>query len=91
MRKGKSLVFGLLMLLCVGGAGQAAESPVAVSPGSLTGAVIADACPTFSWGSTPGAGSYELVVYLLGDEGEEAELALRETLAGSVYCLDKDD
>jgi len=45
--------------------------------------VIGDACPTFSWGSVNGAKSYELVVYRIGAEGEEAEPVLRQAIAGS--------
>ena len=45
MREGR-LVLGLLMSLCVVAAGLAAQVPVSVSPGSLTGTVIGDACPT---------------------------------------------
>ncbi len=62
----------------------AAERPVAVSPGSAsTVALIGDGCPTFSWGAADGAKSYELVVYRLAEEGEEAQPVLSETLAGS--------
>ena len=38
----------------------AAEPPVAVSPGSATGTVVGDACPTFNWGIVEGAKFYEL-------------------------------
>ena len=57
---------------------------MAVSPGSATGALIGDACPTISWGSVEGAKSYELAVYRIREAGEEAEVVLRETFAGSV-------
>jgi len=46
--------------------------------------VIGDPCPTFSWGSVEGAKSYELVIYRLREEGEEARPVLRQTFAGSV-------
>jgi len=59
------------------------SKPVAVSPGSATGALIGDACPTFSWGGVPEAKSYELVVYRVEEESEEAEPELRENLSGS--------
>lgn len=62
----------------------AAETPVAVSPGDTSKlALIGDTCPTFSWGSVEGARSYELVVYRLGDDSEEAKPVLQETFAGS--------
>jgi hypothetical protein len=84
-------VFGALALaaaLSVGSstsarAAQPEGRPVAVSPGSATGSVIGDACPTFSWGAVPEASSYQLVVYRVGDS-EDAEPVLRETFAGSV-------
>ena len=64
------------------------ERPTAVSPGSPAGAGelvdAASACPTFSWGSVAEARSYELVVYRLGEAGEEAEPVLRQSFAGSV-------
>jgi hypothetical protein len=62
------------------------EAPVAVSPGDAsTRALVEDRCPTFSWGTIEGARSYELVVYRLGEEGEEEEKepVVRENLAGS--------
>ncbi|MCP4203900.1 MAG: DUF1566 domain-containing protein [bacterium] len=76
--------FGILLLVSVQAAGASAPHPVAVSPGSPTGSMIGDTCPTFSWGSVAGARSYELVVYRLGDGGEEAEPVLRQSFAGSV-------
>ena len=74
-------VFVLVSAPASGAGGQCA---VAVSPGSAAGARIADPCPTFSWGEVPRARSYELVVYRLGEAGEEAEPALRRSFAGSV-------
>ena len=76
----------------------AAEAPVAVSPGSSTGTLIAASCPTFSWGQVKGAESYELIVYRVGDHGEEAETVLHQRLDGAVgswtpaleRCLDRD-
>ena len=46
------------------------------------GALIEGRCPTFSWGAVSGAKSYELVVYLLGEENEEAKPVLRQSIAG---------
>jgi len=61
----------------------ASERPVAVSPGSVTGSLVESRCPTFSWGAVPGAKSYELVVYRLGEKDEEPEPVLRQELPGS--------
>ena len=81
-------VHRVLLVVCsvllIATTGSAGSKPVTVSPGSATGALIGDACPTFSWGSVEGAKRYELVVYRLGEEGEEPEPVLRETFAGSV-------
>lgn len=71
----------LVFVLC--SAAWAAERPVAVSPGSATGAMIGDTCPTFSWGAVLGAKSYELVVYRLGEEGAEARPLLSQRISGS--------
>ncbi|MCP4249786.1 MAG: hypothetical protein GY778_22310, partial [bacterium] len=40
-------------------------------------------CPTFNWAGVPGARSYELVVYLVGEEGQEATPVLRQTVPGA--------
>lgn len=74
-------LFGLALSSSVWGA----ERAVAVSPGSPTGALIGDACPTFSWGAVSGARSYELVVYGLGDGTEGETPVLRQRFAGSVF------
>ncbi len=73
-------------VLALGAISHAATGPpVAVSPGDASKlALIGDTCPTFSWGEVDGAKSYELVVYRIGEEGEEAEPVLRQTFAGSV-------
>ena len=61
------------------------EIPVAVSPGGAdTGAVVEARCPTFSWSEVDGAESYELLVYRVGDEGEEEEPVLRQRFTGAV-------
>jgi hypothetical protein len=58
---------------------------VAVSPGSADSlAVIDSRCPTFSWADLAGSKGYELVVYRLGAEGEEAAPVLRHSFAASV-------
>ena len=71
------------VLLLSTAARSADREPVAVSPGSGTGALIGDDCPTFSWGQVEGAEAYELVVYRLGEEGEEARPVMRRAVAGS--------
>lgn len=90
------LVVGLIVGVC--NAVWAAEPPTAVSPGNASKvAVVEGRCPTFTWSQVEGAKSYQLVVYRLGEEGEEAKPVLRETFAGSVggwtpsldRCLDR--
>jgi hypothetical protein len=63
---------------------EAGTVPVAVSPGDPSKLVlIADICPTFSWGSVDGATAYDLVVYRLGTEPEGAEPVLQRRISGS--------
>ena len=84
MRVQRVLLVGLCGLW-VATAVIAGSKPVAVSPGDASKLVlIGDTCPTFSWGQVDGARGYELVVYRLGEDGEEARPVLRETFAGSV-------
>ena len=71
----------LVLVLC--SAAWGAEGPVAVSPGSATGSVISDACPTFSWGAVAAAKFYELVVYRVEEGSEEATPVLRQRISGS--------
>lgn len=71
-------------------AGAAVDRPVAVSPGAPeANPIVADRCPTFNWGSVDGATAYELAVYRLPREGEEAETppeaVIRTTLPGSAH------
>ena len=70
-----SLFLSVIGLLFGAGVGMAqAQRAVAVSPGATKGvARIAQSCPTFSWGAVEGAARYELVVYELAGEQEEAE------------------
>jgi hypothetical protein len=82
MRSKKPFVIILLVAFYATGTG-AAQAPVAVSPGSETGVVVESRCPSFSWGAVPGAKSYELVVYLVGEEGEAAEPVLNRRISGS--------
>lgn len=94
----RGVLLASLLLLSALTAG-AADVPVAVSPGSATGALIGDTCPSFSWGEVEGAKSYELVVYRLGADGEEVQPVLRETFPGSAFswtpsldrCLERGD
>lgn len=61
------------------------SQPLTVSPGDTSKLVlIPDACPTFSWGEVEGTESYELVVYRLREEGEEARPAFRQRFLGAV-------
>jgi hypothetical protein len=62
-----------------------ASPPLTVSPGNLSKLVlIADPCPTFSWGRVDRAKEYELVVYRLGQQEEQAQPVLRQSFAGLV-------
>ena len=61
------------------------EVPVAASPGAASRLVeIGDPCPTFNWAAVPGAESYELFVYRIGEEGEESVPVLRQKVKGAV-------
>lgn len=63
----------------------AASPPLPASPGDPSQLVlIATPCPTFSWGAVDEAMGYELVVYVLGEEDEEAQPVLRQGFVGSV-------
>jgi hypothetical protein len=74
----------LMGALLAAAPGWGKEAPVAVSPGSEDGALIEDRCPTFSWGEVEGARGYELVIYRLGEESDEAVPVLRQSFAGNV-------
>ena len=82
--RGRTSLLAVGIALVAFGALWAAEIPVAVSPGSATGAMIESRCPTFSWSEVEGAKSYALVVYRLGEESEETEPVLRQSFSGSV-------
>ncbi|MFQ5526389.1 MAG: hypothetical protein ACE5GX_09030 [Thermoanaerobaculia bacterium] len=71
---------------------------MAVSPGHVSRIVAVEGrCPTFSWGAVPGATGYELVVYRVSEEGEEAEAVLSQPITGSAlgwtpalnHCLER--
>lgn len=79
----KSIVL-ISWIVCSANVGRAAEVPVAGSPGSPLGAEIAAACPTFHWSSVTGAEGYELVVYRLTADGEEADAALRKRFTAPI-------
>ena len=85
MRTITSIAVLLLLVFLQADAAVPAESPVAVSPGALTGLpVLGDSCPTFSWGAIPEAESYELAVYRLSpaDGLETAAPILERRIAG---------
>lgn len=79
----RGIVAHTVLVVVLGSVAWAAKVPVAVSPGSPTGSLTGDACPTFSWGAVAGATSYELAVYGLGEDPEREEPVIRETLPGS--------
>lgn len=71
--------FAMAMLSAiVAVAAAAGPRPVGVSPGSASGARIADPCPTFSWSAMPGANSYSIAVYSLGAEAAKAPVSRGE-------------
>lgn len=76
------VVFGYLAVTIAQGA---VAPPVAKSPGSSTGALvlIGDPCPRFHWESTEDAESYELVVYGIAEDIEDAQVVFRESVPGS--------
>ncbi len=83
-------------LVCLGlfpaaaAAAGATAPPMTVSPGSADRlSLIADRCPTFSWGGVTDAGGYELVVYRVAD-GAAAVEAVREVFPGSVFSWTPD-
>lgn len=82
----KRIVLLILVLgIALGGASVEATAPVTGSPGSPQRVMlIGDGCPTFSWGGIKGAESYELVVYRVGEDREDAEAILRQAVAGAV-------
>lgn len=90
------LVVGVILLAA---SAWAAEKPVAVSPGSPTGTAVESRCPTFSWDPVDGARAHELVVYQVGEEGQEAEPVLKQEFPGSASswtpplksCLNRGD
>lgn len=78
--------FGCCVLLTAAVCWAANGAPVTVSPGTAAGTLIGDVCPTFIWGAVPEASAYELVVYRVGDQGEEAEPMLSQHIAGSAFA-----
>ena len=80
------LLIGACCLLAAT-AGFAGSNPVAVSPGDASRLALTDTrCPTFSWGAVDGAKGYELVVYRLDDDGEEAEPVVTQRVSGSALA-----
>ncbi len=82
MRVQKYLILFLMGFFLVGVAAAQHAVPTAVSPGATRGAgiAIADRCPTFSWGESAGARSYELTVYQVGDGGLEVRPVFTESI-----------
>ena len=63
----------------------ARSRPEAVSPGAPGQPGRTEArCPTFSWGELPGAMRYELVVYRISGEGEDAPPVIEKSFTGAV-------
>lgn len=78
--------FGLWLGFVLAGCGGlwAVEVPVAVSPARVEGVAQVEArCPSFDWGNSASAISYELVVYRIGEEGVEAEPVWQQTVPGT--------
>ena len=84
MRIAQMLVVGLVTISSVAAA---QIVPVAVSPGGTEDrTLIAEVCPTFSWGTVEGATAYELVVLRRADVAEmgaELEVYFQVVLPGS--------
>ena len=70
----------LIGLAAAGAApGTSLPIPATVSPGGTREVMLtADRCPTFSWGAVPGASSYELAVYRVGEDGVELQRVLSQ-------------
>lgn len=82
LRRGRVLF--VLVAVASAAVAFAAERPVAVSPGSAKGVSQVELrCPTFNWAGVAGTRSYELVVYAVGEEDEQAEQVLRQTVPGT--------
>jgi hypothetical protein len=75
-----SLALVLAPTLLTGSPSRATVAPVTVSPGSTyrldsqTMSRVEGRCPTFSWGSVPGAVAFEVIVYVLPDGFEHVEV-----------------
>ena len=81
MRRG-IILYGLLGGLVSHAVG-AAQRPTTVSPGGRAGTLIESHCPTFSWGPVARAKSYELVIYILDEDGStETQVVLRKNIPG---------
>ena len=77
-------VFCLGIFLLAAAAWAGGGVPSAVSPGATAEmSTIGDRCPTFSWGGVESARGYELVVYLVTEDGAAGEL-LRRSFDGQV-------
>jgi hypothetical protein len=83
----RSILFGSIVL--VGTAQATPLSPAStVSPGGLAQSVtVSDPCTTYSWGATPNAQSYEILVY---DAAWNADSDHDSQLASGIEVLRKD-
>ena len=79
----RTLAFTLLLVSFGAADAGAGDRPVAVSPGDRSRLLpIDDPCPTFSWGQVVGSDRYDLVVYEVAPERENAPVALRASIDG---------
>ncbi len=77
------VVLAILLAAAPTTASGEADLPVAVSPGHPSRmSVVADRCPTFSWGQVSGVDSYELMVYRVDRDEDGAVAELRATIDG---------
>ncbi len=77
-RKSRILAAGAVGILLMAFVALARDRPLAVSPGSGAGTVIAGACPTFSWGAVTSADGYDLVAYRVPAGASASPEALKE-------------
>lgn len=82
-RLSTATLVALLVPPPLGAAGATMGRPVPVSPGDASRLVDVDhRCPTFSWARVDGADRYELSIYRVAGDGEDAVLVLRRTIDG---------
>jgi hypothetical protein len=65
--------------------GVALAPPATVSPGATEGiGAVAERCPTFSWGTVPDAGGYDLAIFDLGSVADETGADILANAGGEV-------